>query len=85
MRIRFLQTTRSENPNFPFQAGQVIDVPAPSPFLLSLLDGVRAEVIKDTEPEYAVARAVNTVKRVTRRRKLQGSTPTTSRRRSRKN
>jgi len=57
MTIRFLQTVPSENPEYPFQAGQIIYVAAPSAFLLSLLDGVRAEVIKAdvleqaTEPE----------------------------------
>jgi hypothetical protein len=35
-------------------AGQVISTTAPSPFLLDLLDGVRAEVVKD-EDERAVA------------------------------
>lgn len=47
MQIRFLQTIASENPGFPFQAGQVIHVTAPSPYLLELLDGVRAEVVRD--------------------------------------
>jgi hypothetical protein len=54
MTIRFLQTVQSENPEFPFVAGQVIDVPVPSPFLLNLLDGVHAEAVKD-EDERAVA------------------------------
>ncbi len=45
MTIRFLQTTPSENPDYPFQAGQIITVAAPSEFLLSLLDGVRAEAV----------------------------------------
>ena len=54
MQIRFLQTCASESPDFPFMAGQVITVPVPSPFLLSLLDGVRAEAVK-AEDERAVA------------------------------
>ena len=54
MTIRFLQAVASENPSFPFMAGQVIEVTAPSPFLLSLLDGVRAEPVKDDD-ERAVA------------------------------
>lgn len=57
MTIRFLQTTPSELQDFPFQAGQVITVETPSRFLLSLLDGVRAEAVPDTEPDLAVARA----------------------------
>jgi hypothetical protein len=54
MLIRFLQTVESENPEFPFRAGQVIAVTAPSEFLLSLLDGVRAEVVKTDLIERAV-------------------------------
>lgn len=57
MTIRFLQTTPSELRDFPFQAGQVITVPTPSRFLLSLLDGVRAEAVPDAVPEIAVARS----------------------------
>lgn len=57
MTIRFLQTVPSEHPEYPFMAGQVISVTAPSPFLLELLDGVRAEIVKGLEPpeEQAVA------------------------------
>jgi hypothetical protein len=54
MTIRFLQTVASENPSFPFQAGQVINVPAPSGYLLSLCDGVRAEVVRTDDTERAV-------------------------------
>ena len=46
MTIRFLQTTPSEHPDYPFMAGQIIEVAAPSPFLLGLLDGVHAEALK---------------------------------------
>jgi hypothetical protein len=68
MTIRFLQTVQSENPDFPFMAGQVIDVPAPSPFLLNLLDGVRAEAVK-AEDELTEAPAVEQPEPVTRRRR----------------
>jgi hypothetical protein len=54
MTIRFLQTCQSENPAFPFMAGQVIHVPAPSAFLLGLVDGVRAEAVKTDDTERAV-------------------------------
>ena len=54
MQIRFLQTTPSENPDFPFLAGQVINVTAPTRFLLSLVDGVRAEVVRTDETERAI-------------------------------
>jgi hypothetical protein len=57
MTIRFLQTTPSDSPEHPFQPGQVISVATPSPYLLSLIDGVRAEAVRDTEPEMAVATA----------------------------
>lgn len=56
MIIRFLQNTVSSNPDYPFQAGQIIRVDDPAPFL-HLLDGVRAEAVPDTEPEYATVRA----------------------------
>jgi hypothetical protein len=55
MTIRFLQTVPSENPEFPFQAGQVISVACPSRYLLSLIDGVRAYAIKTDDTERAVA------------------------------
>lgn len=55
MKIRFLQTTASDNPDAPFQAGQVIDVAEPSPYLLSVLDGVMAEVVRSDDTERAVA------------------------------
>ena len=54
MRIRILQTVASEVPDMPFIAGQVLDVPAPSSYLLSLLDGIRAEAIPTDETERAV-------------------------------
>ncbi len=54
MQIRFLQTVASDNAFAPFVAGQVIDVPAPSPYLLSLLDGVRAEAVSIDDMERAV-------------------------------
>lgn len=54
MVIRFLQTTPSEHPEYPFMAGQIITVAQPTPFLLSLLDGVRAEVVRVDEQERAV-------------------------------
>jgi hypothetical protein len=54
MTIRFLQTCPSESPAYPFQAGQVIVVPAPSRYLLSLLDGIRAEAMKTDPTERAV-------------------------------
>lgn len=54
MTIRFLQTTPSEIPNVPFMAGQVINVPVPSLYLRSLIDGVRAELVRSDETERAV-------------------------------
>jgi hypothetical protein len=60
MTIRFLQTVPSQNAEFPFQAGQIITVTAPSDFILSLVDGVRAEVLRVDTTERAVAPAVTT-------------------------
>lgn len=54
MTIRFLQTCASEVRGVPFMAGQVITTTAPSAFLLTLVDGVRAEAVK-AEDERAVA------------------------------
>lgn len=56
MKIRFLRTTPSGVEGFPFQAGQIIDVPAPTPDQLAWLDGVQAEALKEVEPETAVVR-----------------------------
>ena len=55
MQIRFLQTVASENPNFPFVAGQLVTTTAPSEYLLSLIDGVRAIVIRSDDTERAIA------------------------------
>lgn len=60
MMIRFLQTVPSENPEFPFQAGQVITVACPSSYLLSLVDGIRAEAIRTDDTERAIAPAMIT-------------------------
>lgn len=54
MTIRFLQTCASENPAFPFQAGQLITVAVPSVYLRSLLDGVRAEIVAEDVLELAI-------------------------------
>ena len=54
MTIRFLQTCASENPDYPFVAGQEITFTGPPPPIFAqYLDGVRAFVLRD-EPELAV-------------------------------
>jgi len=53
MKIRFLQTVPSGNPTFPFQAGQIITIEDPAPFLY-LLDGVRAEALASDDTERAI-------------------------------
>lgn len=58
MKIRFLQTTPSENPDLPFQAGQIIDVAHPTAAMLRCLepaaDGTQhAEVLRDDAGELA--------------------------------
>jgi hypothetical protein len=68
MLIRFLQTTASENPEYPFHAGQVISVACPSPFLLSLLDGVRAEAVRTQPDDLATAPAYERPEPTRRRR-----------------
>jgi hypothetical protein len=57
MTIRFLQTVPSENPEWPFMAGQVIDVPAPSPSMQDALRNGTAELVK-AEDERGEAPAV---------------------------
>lgn len=57
MKIKFLQTTPSGTDGFPFQAGQVIEIAAPTASQLAWLDGVQAVVVKeDDAPETAVVR-----------------------------
>jgi hypothetical protein len=53
MRIRFLQTTPSMNPTFPFQAGQIIEVPKLTAEMRGWLANGSAHLLKD-EPETAV-------------------------------
>jgi len=55
MRIHFIRTCPSDNPDVPFQPGQVITVEHPSPELLALLDGVNAEVLPSDASERAIA------------------------------
>ena len=62
----------SENAAFPFQAGQVIDVPAPSPFLLALIDGVQAELVVTDETERAVEPDVRQPEPVRRKGRSRG-------------
>lgn len=54
MKIRFLVTTASASPDFPFRAGQIIDVPHPTPEMLAWLkplpDGTKRAEVFDAEP-----------------------------------
>jgi hypothetical protein len=71
MTIRFLQTVASDCPEFPFQAGQQIEVAVPSAYLLELCDGVRAVVVRTDDTEQAVMPRAETpepVRTKTRRR-----------------
>jgi hypothetical protein len=54
MRIRFLETCPSANPERPFQPGQVIDIEHPSAELLACVDGVRAVALPTDDSERAV-------------------------------
>lgn len=67
MMIRFLQTVSSENPEFPFHAGQVISVACPSPYLLSLIDGEHAEALTMDDTERAVSPEVTVPEPVRKR------------------
>jgi hypothetical protein len=67
MTIRFLQTVDSEIPGYPFTAGQVITVPAPSPRLIDLLSAGLAEAVSDDCTERAEAPAAARPEPVSRR------------------
>ena len=54
MKIRFRQTTPSSHPEFPFQAGQIIEVPRLTPAIRQWLRDASAEVVPES-PEAAVA------------------------------
>lgn len=53
MKIRFLHTTPSARPEYPFQAGQVIEVEKQTAEIRGWLKENRAEIVKET-PEAAV-------------------------------
>lgn len=57
MTIRFLQTARSSNPDFPFLAGQVITVAEPTAEMVAALNDGRAEAVKTDDVEFATVRA----------------------------
>ena len=68
MKIRFLQATASAVPGFPFQVGQVIDVPSLTPELRDALNTDRAEVVRE-EPHMQTAQIdPQTQKRTTKTR-----------------
>lgn len=71
MKIRFLQATESAAPGFPFQAGQVIDVPSLTPELRTALKTNRAEVVRE-EPQMETAQmaADGTSRRTTKTRAI---------------
>lgn len=73
MRLRFLQTTPSSNPEFPFQPGQVIYVTKLTAEMREWLtptgeSGPLAEIVKD-EPERAIAPAADQPEPGKRRRR----------------
>lgn len=53
MKIRFLQNSPSSNPEFPFQAGQIITTPSLTAEMRAALDAGTAEVLAE-EPELAM-------------------------------
>jgi hypothetical protein len=68
MTIRFLQTVPSQNPEYPFQAGQIIYMAAPSGFLLQFVDGIRAIAIPEDQEERAVEAPADRPEPVRRKR-----------------
>lgn len=55
MKIRFLLTTASDSPEFPFVAGQVIHVDHLRSHMRKWLRDGNAELLPDVQPEAAVA------------------------------
>lgn len=49
MTIKFLQTTPSENPDFPFQAGQIVDLPMTKRVQQWIADGFAVVVVPERE------------------------------------
>jgi hypothetical protein len=54
MTIRFLQTVPSENPEFPFQAGQVISLPVLPSYLRDHIKAGRAVLVTEDRIERAI-------------------------------
>jgi hypothetical protein len=57
MRLKFLHTIPSDNPHFPFMAGQVVDVEQLSPSMRAALETGAAIIVSDPGPEAAVVGA----------------------------
>lgn len=57
MRIRFLETTASAHPQYPFQAGQIITLPRLSPEMRQWLREGRVEVLGGDVEELAMVGA----------------------------
>lgn len=55
MRVRFLHTTPSSSPEFPFQAGQIIPVEGLTKAVKRWIESGFAEVVRE-EPELATMR-----------------------------
>lgn len=55
MKLRFLQTTPSSNPDFPFQPGQTIELARLTADLRKWIKHGHAEVVRDDSTETAVA------------------------------
>lgn len=55
MTVRFLETVDSAVPGFPFMPGQVIRLTGMTPEVRTWLANGRVELLRDTEPERAVA------------------------------
>ena len=56
MRLKVLETTASENPDLPFQAGQIVTLRALTPFFRQKLKAGVMVLLRDEPSEHAVVR-----------------------------
>lgn len=60
MRLKFLRTTASQSPEYPFRAGQIIPLERLTPEFRRFVRDGAAEVLPEDDTERAVAPAVRT-------------------------
>jgi hypothetical protein len=67
MVIRFLETVPSQNPEFPFTAGQIIHVVCPDAFLRGYIEAKKAVVVPSDDTERAIEPGAETPEPETKR------------------